>query len=133
MRIFILNKEAINVDNKDDAQNLLSSGARELTPQEIAAAGMTGYEHLVSPLNTVVTDDGSIIFTPPNSEQIEQEKREQRREQIKAELSALDLQAVRPLRAIAAGTATDADHAKLADLEAQAEKLRAELGVLGDK
>lgn len=46
---------------------------------------------------------------------------------IKAELSALDMQAVRPLRAIAAGTATDEDRVKLAELETQAAKLREKL------
>ena len=46
---------------------------------------------------------------------------------IKNQLTALDLQAVRPLRAIAAGTATEEDREKLAELEAQAEGLRVEL------
>ncbi len=65
MNILVINDDVVNIDNEEDTQKLLEAGARELTRQEIAAAGITGYEHLVSPVNTVVTDDGSIIFTPP--------------------------------------------------------------------
>lgn len=52
---------------------------------------------------------------------------EDRHRVILAELDHLDLQAVRPLRAIAAGTATEADRQKLIDLEEQATQLREEL------
>lgn len=48
-------------------------------------------------------------------------------EEIKAELAEIDSLAVRPLRAIVAGTATDEDRARLAELEARADALRAEL------
>lgn len=65
-RIFIVGAGTVNVDNEADAQRLLESGARELTPEEIAAAGMTGYENAVSPANTVVHADGTISFTPPS-------------------------------------------------------------------
>lgn len=50
-----------------------------------------------------------------------------RAEEIRAELAEIDSLAVRPLRAIVAGTATDEDRARLAELEARADKLRAEL------
>lgn len=50
-----------------------------------------------------------------------------RAEEIRAELAEIDSQAVRPLRAIVAGTATDEDRARLAELEARADALRAEL------
>lgn len=46
---------------------------------------------------------------------------------ILAELGRLDLQAVRPLRAIAAGTATDTDRQKLTEIEEQVAQLRQEL------
>ena len=52
---------------------------------------------------------------------------EDRHSVILAELDRLDLQAVRPLRAIAAGTATEADRQKLIALEEQAAQLREEL------
>lgn len=53
-----------------------------------------------------------------------------RAEEIKAELAAIDSQTVRPLRAIAAGTATDEDRARLTELENKADELRAELDKL---
>lgn len=52
---------------------------------------------------------------------------EDRYSAILTELDRLDLQAVRPLRAIAAGTATEADKQKLIALEEQATQLREEL------
>lgn len=73
-KIFEYSRGVLNVDNDADAQKLLEQGARELTTQEIAAAGMTGYEHLVSPANTVVGDDGTITFTPPPPEPLENVK-----------------------------------------------------------
>lgn len=56
---------------------------------------------------------------------------EQKIQCLKQQLAELDLQAVRPLRAIAAGTATDEDRDKLREIEAQAEVLRAELAEAG--
>lgn len=64
-RIFIITNECINVDNDIDAQRLLNVGARELSPQEITDAGMTGYESIVSPANTSISPDGTIMFVPP--------------------------------------------------------------------
>lgn len=47
--------------------------------------------------------------------------------QLQAQLDALDLKAIRALRAIQAGTGTEADSAKLAALEAQAEEIRKQI------
>lgn len=55
---------------------------------------------------------------------------EQKIAELKQQLAELDLQAVRPLRAIAAGTATDEDKSRLAEIEGQAEALRAEIANL---
>lgn len=71
MRIFVHEQNVFNIDNDADAEKLLAQGAREFTPQEITALGMTGYEHLVSPANTTVGEDGRIIFTPPEPEPLE--------------------------------------------------------------
>lgn len=73
-RIFIYADIILNIDNDADAEKLLARGARELTEGEITAAGMAGYEHLVSPENTVVGDDGTITFTPPPPEPLENVK-----------------------------------------------------------
>lgn len=48
-------------------------------------------------------------------------------EAIKAQLSEIDRAAVRPIRAVLAGTATDEDRARLEELERQAEALRVKL------
>lgn len=57
---------------------------------------------------------------------------EQQVQVLKRQLNELDLQAVRPLRAIAAGTATDEDKSRLAEIESKAEELRAEIAELGE-
>ena len=59
------NKQVLNVDAEADKNRLLSAGWTLLTPEQITTSGMLGYEHLVSPANTIVNVDGSITFTPP--------------------------------------------------------------------
>lgn len=67
-------RTVINADNADDVTRMLADGWRELTPAEIAAAGMTGHEHLVGPHNTTVGEDGTITFTPPPPPALEEVK-----------------------------------------------------------
>ncbi len=52
------------------------------------------------------------------------------RAEIVAELAAIDTASLRPLRAVAAGTATQFDTDKLAQFETKAAALRAELAAL---
>lgn len=73
-RIFIYNTLVFNMDDDEYANTIIEKGARELTRQEVEAAGMAGYEHLVSPVNTVVDEDGTITFTPPPPEPLENVK-----------------------------------------------------------
>ena len=61
------------------------------------------------------------------AEEIGEQKEARRRADIMAQLDALDLKCIRALRAIQAGTDTEADTARLAELEAQAEELRKQL------
>lgn len=68
-----------------------------------------------------------LIVSADNSDNIQVIPLEDRHRVILAELDRLDLQAVRPLRAIAAGTATETDRKKLAKIEEQAVQLRQEL------
>lgn len=67
-------------------------------------------------------------YDGPSAEEIAKQKRKQ---EIIARLAAIDAASVRPLRAVADGTATDFDRQKLAALEAEAATLRAELQGLG--
>lgn len=69
--IFVLGDIVLNSDNEDEAMSIIKNGGRKLSPQEIAAAGMTGYEHFVSPANTKISSDGTIVFTPPEPEPLE--------------------------------------------------------------
>lgn len=81
------------------------------------------------PWEPVEDENGNLIDiteTPLSQVEIDQ----QRIDEIKQQLTELDAQAVRPLRAIAAGTATDADTDKLREIEAKAAGLRAELAAL---
>lgn len=67
-----------------------------------------------------------IIETPLSQDELKQ----QRAEEIKCQLAELDEQAIRPLRAIMAGSSTDDDTDKLREIEAQAAILRDELAEL---
>ena len=55
---------------------------------------------------------------------------EQKIAEIKSQLNQLDLSAIRSLRAIAAGTATEEDNAKLSEIESTATELRTQLSNL---
>lgn len=59
---------------------------------------------------------------PPTPEEVA----EQRLAEIDSELAAIDAECIRPLRAIAAGVATEFDHDKLMKLDDRADDLRAE-------
>ena len=72
----------------------------------------------------VTDEDGNLINIIPIEPPITPEEQIA---ELKNQLTAIDLQTVRPLRAVAAGTATDEDRDKLTELEAQAEELRAEI------
>lgn len=69
--IIVEGNTVYNVDNQEDVNAAINRGAKELSEMDIIAAGMRGYEHLVSPTNTCVTQDGTIVFTPPKSEPLE--------------------------------------------------------------
>lgn len=66
------------------------------------------------------------------AEEIAKIQIQQKISDLKRQLTELDLQAVRPLRAIAAGTATDADKTKLMEIEIAVKDLRIQLSNLID-
>lgn len=99
-----------------------------------------GADEDAAPENAVILPDDSavaqqirqyervqLIVSADNSDNIQVFPLEDRYTAILAELDRLDLQAVRPLRAIAAGTATETDRQKLTEIEEQAAQLRQEL------
>lgn len=62
-----------------------------------------------------------------SAEERQEQAEEKRRADIMAQLDALDLKCIRALRAINAGTGTEADQERLAELEEQAAELRKQL------
>lgn len=67
-------------------------------------------------------------FPPPPPPTLEQQIAE-----IHARLTEIDLESVRPLRAIAAGESTQADHDKLSALASEASALREQLATLTEQ
>lgn len=64
--IFVNNgNDVLRAASSSDREMFVGRGWRELTQDEITAAGMGGYEQFVSPLTATVNADGSITFTPP--------------------------------------------------------------------
>jgi hypothetical protein len=91
--------------------------------------GKTGY---VNGEQTTITElgplpDGWDTNPPPEPDP---DPVEVRRTEIISALNKIDRDAIRPLRAIAAGHGTDEDTEKLQQLDARAEELRAELAAL---
>lgn len=70
-KIILIGNFAINSDNAQEIEDYVKKGGRVLSVDEITSAGMSGYEHLVSPANTAVGEDGTITFTPPPPEPLE--------------------------------------------------------------
>ena len=62
------------------------------------------------------------------AEEVAEKEKEAHRKELMAQLDELDLKTIRSLRAIQAGTGTEQDEQKLAELEEQAAAIRAELG-----
>lgn len=75
---------------------------------------------------TPITEAEKDFLLAPTPEQLKQ----QRISEIHARLAQIDSESVRPLRAINAGTQTQFDTDRLAELDAEAETLRQELAEL---
>ena len=80
-------------------------------------------------------EETDVNYTLYNGEYLTDEEllvkqKEARKKELIAELDVLDLKCIRALRAIQAGTGTEDDTARLAELEEQAEEIRKELQLL---
>lgn len=104
-----------------------------------------GADEDAAPENAVILPDDSavaqqirqyervqLIVSADNSDNIQVIPLKDRHRVILAELDRMDLQAVRPLRAIVAGTATETDRQKLTEIEEQVAQLREELANITD-
>jgi hypothetical protein len=74
----------------------------------------------------IIIADGATMAIP----EITPEPQISRKDEIMWELERIDRDSIRPMRAIADGTAGDFDRDKLAQLDARAAELRAELAGL---
>lgn len=61
------------------------------------------------------------------AEEIAEQEKDAQKQELIAQLDTLDLKAIRALRAIQAGTGTEADQTKLAELEEQAGDIRQQI------
>lgn len=80
--------------------------------------------------DAVEDENGNLIDIVPKEPPEGTRSAEEQTEELKNRLDEIDRQAIRPLRAIAAGTATDEDRRILTELEMQAEKIREEIAEL---
>lgn len=86
---------------------------------------------LYTPIWEPVEDEnGNLIDIVPVEPPVSEQSSEEKTEELKAQLDEIDRQAIRPLRAIAAGTATEEDREILTELERQAEEIRKELALV---
>ncbi|MEZ6853017.1 hypothetical protein [Halodesulfovibrio aestuarii] len=88
-----------------------------------------GSEYEVTEIEGQLPEGANLTKPEPT----EAENAQQRIAEIQQQLTVNDLASVRPLRAKVAGTATEFDETRLAELEAQAQALRAELVTLATK
>lgn len=75
-------------------------------------------------VNEIMGDNGEPVINPNFESEQAVIKAEIVKRQIKSELYELDLEAIRPLRAILAGTQTDDDLEKIKEIETKAKELR---------
>jgi|AKVG01.1.fsa_nt_gi hypothetical protein len=83
-------------------------------------------DHLIKENMVAITESEKEHLIQPSEEQLIANKRMH----IKVRLAEIDRESVRPLRAVNAGTASQFDTTKLAELDAEAETLRDELATL---
>ena len=89
--IFVSPKpEVLRAASASDRDMFIGRGWRELTQDEITAAGMVGYEQYVSPLTATVSPDGNAKFTPPDVSEISFQRMSTLRTARDARLTATD-------------------------------------------
>ena len=102
-------------------ESVIPSGATVLSDDSPAAQKIREYDRV------------KLIPSENSSEEAEVSPIKNEQAEIFAKLEELDLQAVRPLRAIVAGTATETDRQKLSEIEAEVKKLRKEIGITAEE
>lgn len=83
--------------------------------------------------NKYTYSDGAIVENPNYEAEEEAKRKATQIAELQKQLDTLDLKAIRALRAIQAGTCTEADSTKLAELEAQAAEIRQQLKLIDEE
>lgn len=97
------------------------------TREEIENAPCMAFDEIVETEVNYTLYEGEYL-TP---QEVQEKQVASQKADLIAELDAIDLKCIRSIRAIQAGTGTQADTEKLADLEEQAAQIRAQLQELG--
>ena len=98
--------------------------ALELEYSATCSARLLGYEAEARGDGWEVYGPADKPFAFPTPEEEAEAAKAAHRSELVAELGSIDARAIRPLRAIAAGSATQADRDTLAALEARAAEIR---------
>lgn len=69
-KIVIYNKVPIYTTSEYEYTYIIRKGGRVLSQDELVEYGIAGYEKYVTPLNTIVRDDGTVVFTQPSLDEI---------------------------------------------------------------
>ena len=97
------------------------------TKKELENNKFMKFDKIVKTSKDYVLYNGEYITEDEAQARKEAEEKAAHIAQLQEQLDTLDLKAIRALRAIQAGTGTEADTAKLAELEAQAEEIRKQI------
>ena len=108
-KVFIHDGRVAIYCNSNVMENLLRKrGDRELAVQECIDYGISGKEKWVTPQNTVVNEDGSIVFTPPAYEEMLAPVREDKIRCFDNAMDEIDGQLVRSISDLMVAPATPA-------------------------
>lgn len=75
-KIVVTNNICFNIDSDEELARLQANdpNLKVLTAEQVKAAGMKGYEAIVSPENTTVASSGTVTFTAPDLAVVKQER-----------------------------------------------------------
>ena len=97
------------------------------TREELENSKFMKFDSIVESQEDYELYNGEYLTVTEAAERKAADEKVSRIKELQDQLDTLDLKAIRALRAIQAGTGTEADTAKLSELEEQAEAIRQEL------
>lgn len=107
--------------------SIIGSGQAKCSDCECVEVSKEIFEEHNIHTNKFIINNGEVVLNPNFEKEEEVKAKIAENEALKARLDELDIKAVRPLRAIISGEATDADRNKIVDLENEAQSIRAKI------